>query len=252
MNWYEEKQEAKRERLEARAGRLRQEGNRRIHEATREGALPPMGEPIKVGHHSEKKHRAAIARSDMNMRKGVEAYNAADEAERRAAGVGNAGISSDDPEAVQKLLAKLTEAESDHANQKRWNTQFRKGGIQAMDAPPDVLQRVASVMRVCSYLREPFLLANSSANIRRIKQRIEHLNRNATRETKEETRTDGIRVVESAEINRLQIFFPGKPDADVRAKLKSFGFRWSPTEGAWQRQLSNGARWAAESVLGKS
>lgn len=48
-------------------------------------ALPPMGEPIKIGHHSEHRHRRAIARADTAMSKSVaadqEATTAADRAE---------------------------------------------------------------------------------------------------------------------------------------------------------------------------
>ena len=38
--------------------------------------------------------------------------------------------------------------------------------------------------------------------------------------------------------NRVQILFPGKPSDEIRARLKSNGFRWSPTAGAWQRMPS--------------
>jgi hypothetical protein len=44
------------------------------------------------------------------------------------------------------------------------------------------------------------------------------------------------------------MIFPGKPAAEERDKLKSYGFRWSPTEGAWQRHLSNAAKYAAETI----
>ena len=45
--------------------------------------------------------------------------------------------------------------------------------------------------------------------------------------------------------NRLQIIFDEKPDADTRTALKNEGFRWSPKEGAWQRQLNDNAIRAA-------
>lgn len=60
--------------------------------------------------------------------------------------------------------------------------------------------------------------------------------------------TDLFKVVENAEIMRLQIFFDEKPDADIRAILKSNGFKWAPSNGAWQRQLTVNARYALERV----
>jgi Domain of unknown function (DUF3560) len=46
--------------------------------------MPPMGEPIKVGHHSEGRHRAAIARVDRGMLAVSNAYAATKEAQARA------------------------------------------------------------------------------------------------------------------------------------------------------------------------
>ena len=46
-------------------------------------ALPPGGEPIKVGHHSEGRHRRAIDRAHHTMGRAVEAEHDAVEAERR-------------------------------------------------------------------------------------------------------------------------------------------------------------------------
>lgn len=40
------------------------------------------------------------------------------------------------------------------------------------------------------------------------------------------------------------------PDADTRDALKSNGFRWSPRNKAWQRQLTQNAEYAARRVLG--
>jgi len=54
---------------------------------------------------------------------------------------------------------------------------------------------------------------------------------------------------ENVEANRLQLLFPGKPDEETRKRLKRHGFRWAPSEGAWQRQLTNAARYAAQEVL---
>jgi len=48
---------------------------------------------------------------------------------------------------------------------------------------------------------------------------------------------------------RIQLTFPGKPDPAVRDVLKSNGFRWAPSAGAWQRHLNNAGRYAAKRVL---
>lgn len=52
--------------------------------------------------------------------------------------------------------------------------------------------------------------------------------------------------------NRLQIIFDDKPDADMRSELKSEGFRWAPSQGAWQRQLTDNAFRAIRRIKGLS
>lgn len=58
-----------------------------------------------------------------------------------------------------------------------------------------------------------------------------------------------VKVEEDPEAQRLRLHFPGKPSADIIAKLKQHGFRWAPSERAWQRQLTSSARYAAAYVL---
>ena len=47
---------------------------------------------------------------------------------------------------------------------------------------------------------------------------------------------------------RLQVIFDGKPNAEARQIMKSNGFRWSPSNSAWQRQLTDNARYAVKRV----
>ena len=60
---------------------------------------------------------------------------------------------------------------------------------------------------------------------------------------------DGLLVVENTDIMRIQIFFSYKPDADVRDILKAEGFCWAPSQGAWQRQLTENGRFAAKRAV---
>lgn len=60
---------------------------------------------------------------------------------------------------------------------------------------------------------------------------------------------EGGTVVKNFSEDRLQIIFPGKPDAETISKLKSNGFRWSPRFTAWQRQLTLNAYYACARVV---
>lgn len=60
---------------------------------------------------------------------------------------------------------------------------------------------------------------------------------------------NGVRIVLNKALDRVQIIFPDKPSADERAKLKREAFRWAPSTGAWQRQLTQNGVWAAERVI---
>ena len=64
-----------------------------------------------------------------------------------------------------------------------------------------------------------------------------------------ETERNGIKFVENADENRIQLIFDGKPPAAVRGILKSNGFRWSPYNTAWQRNLNAAGRHAASYAL---
>lgn len=60
---------------------------------------------------------------------------------------------------------------------------------------------------------------------------------------------NGVTVEEDPTDNRLRLHFDGKPGESMRAALKSRGFKWSPRNQAWQRQLTNNARMAARQIL---
>ena len=48
---------------------------------------------------------------------------------------------------------------------------------------------------------------------------------------------------------RVQLVFDGKPDNETRDLLKKNGFKWAPSQGAWQRQLNNAGKYAAHTVM---
>lgn len=75
-----------------------------------------LGEPIKVGHHSEKKHRALIERNFSRMEKSMEALSKAEEAERKAEYWKNKAneITLAMPESLEYFKAQLDKAKDYH------------------------------------------------------------------------------------------------------------------------------------------
>lgn len=45
---------------------------------------------------------------------------------------------------------------------------------------------------------------------------------------------NNIKIIDSEENNRIEIYFDGKPSEDIRKYLKSKAWKWSPSKGAWQ------------------
>lgn len=165
--------------------------------------------------------------------------------------VGTGGISSDDPQAVEKLEAKLAALEKHQEMMKAANAAIRmkdpaKGDAKLAElgyTPEDIAKLRAPDF--CGRIGYPaYALQNNNANIRRIRGRIAELKKR-TESTPEGWEFDGGRVVVNTAENRLQIIFDGKPNADVRTELKGEGFRWAPSQGAWQRQLTDNAMRAA-------
>ena len=68
----------------------------------------PLGQPILVGHHSEKRHRRDLKRIDEYFAKAKEHHDKAEYFRRRAAAAeSNVIIFSDDPDATEKLVDKI-------------------------------------------------------------------------------------------------------------------------------------------------
>lgn len=255
MNDYEQKRAARIERLRARADAHGAQVDARFATARQIGSAIPFGQPILVGHHSEGRHRRDLARIDANMRKGVEAQKTAEDLERRArAAETSTAVSSDDPDAVAKLRAKVEGLERGCERMKRANAMIRKGATAADLAAflgwPETTAAKLLAPDFAGRIGFPdYKLTNDRAELRRLRARIELLERRAIAAPPAPVERDGVRIEETD--NRVRIFFPSKPDETVRSALKSRGFRWSPSVGAWQRHASPGAWFDAKEVVGK-
>ena len=142
-------------------------------------------------------------------------------------GQNSSPIVAGDANAVDKLRAKLERLEAQHQQMKDENAAARKEGREAP--------------------HPRYAISNSRQNIASTKKRLEQLEAQKERGIQKRTVTildEEVTVVENTEIMRLQLIFDGKPADDVRAALKKNGFRWSPRNEAWQRQLTDNAQYA--------
>lgn len=172
----------------------------------------------------------------------------------------NRPISSDSASAIDDLKKKIAAAETLQDKMRRANVIYRSKAtddekVAKLMADVGLTERLARKGLEKDFAGRigfpDYALTNNSAEIRRLKARVEQLEKSRAQETTE-TRHGDVRIVDSVEDNRLQIHFPDKPSAAIISELKSRGFKWSPTSGAWQRFRSNQATYEAERIVQKA
>jgi Domain of unknown function (DUF3560) len=252
-NAYELRQEARRERLAAAAEKARREAAATLNGADAMASIIPFGQPILVGHYSEGRDRRFRARIDGKFRKGIALQKKAEELERRAESVGTAGVSSDDPEAIEKLREKVVKLEASQERMKSANKCVRKNdraGLVALRFNEKQIETLFTPDFAGRLGFPDYAITNNSSNIRRLKQRIEELEKRAQTPAMQTIVGDGWTMSEDADENRIIIRFDAKPSREMLAALRAGGFKWSPTRGAHVRMRSNGATYAAKRILG--
>jgi hypothetical protein len=160
-------------------------------------------------------------------------------------------IKSGDADAIERLEEKLKDLQEE---MKAANRAVRMKDTELGDAK---LVEIGYSQEQIHNLRQPdyigrigypdFELKNNNQNIHAVENRLKRL-KAAKERGPQERQCEFYRVVENAEIMRLQIFFDEKPEPEVREVLKKNGFKWAPSQSAWQRQLTSNARWALHSV----
>lgn len=114
--------------------------------------------------------------------------------------------------------------------------------LEALGLPTRTINEVMAEPQY-SFLKKGFQsyhLSNNLAKIKATEQAIKRHTAMATSDDKEFT-FDGGKVAVCNADERIRVFFDDIPDAETRTMLKKNGFKWSPTNNAWQRQLTPNA-----------
>lgn len=239
MNKFQEKQAAKVERYRQYAENARLRGRSMLARSDEMGACIPMGQPILVGHHSERADRRFRERMNNLVRSGFKELDKASHFEKRAESVESSrAIFSDDPEAMDKLDSKVERLEAYREEIKRINTEFRANGGKLELITMNEAMRAKCLQNMQIWGGGPFpayVLTNLGARIRTAKKRTDALSR---AEDFQGFEVNEIRV-ELTE-GQIQVHFPYKPNENTRKKLKThpISLKWSSYSRAWVRKYT--------------
>ena len=224
------------------AEKNKQKGDALYDHAKEMASAIPLGQPILVGHHSEKRDRNYRDKIHNTFGKAFEAMAKAKHYEQKAGTIAdNDAIFSDDPQALNKLREKLTQLQTSQEFMKAVNkcirNKDREGFLKLPHATLALWEELSKPDVMGDIGFAAYSLQNNNANISRIKKRIALLEKVTAKPTAKIV-INGVRLLQNVEANRVQLFFPSIPAKEVRKKLKQNGFRWCRSEGAWQRHLT--------------
>ncbi|MEY9772112.1 hypothetical protein ABIA14_004453 [Sinorhizobium fredii] len=172
-------------------------------------------------------------------------------------------IRSGDPSAMQRIVTRIEELALSIDRMKAANAIIRRmekdlateeDMVAAVAASTGLSPEVAArgIKLAPWQSRRGFGTTNNRAELRRLQRRLAALAKMRERGTQSEeveTSAGAVEIKENADMARIQLIFPDKPDEPTRRMLKANGFRWSPSQGAWQRHLNEAGRYAAQRVL---
>lgn len=172
-------------------------------------------------------------------------------------GIGSGPVDLADPHAREILTDQLQRLQKQLETGKEMNKWYRKHktlrGFPGMSEEA-AARNDAAIEKAPAFAQCPmpsFELSSLRGKIKRVQARLAELDKlqQMQENPSENEQHDGFQIVRNAEQNRLQLIFDGKPDEETRAALKANGFRWSPRNQAWQRQLTSNAKRAAKKIL---
>lgn len=163
-------------------------------------------------------------------------------------------IKSSDEDCIERLEYKLETLKALQEKMKSANVAIRKkdkeeGNLDllALGYSPDQIKELRTPDFGGRIGYPAYALQNNNQEIHRVEDRINSLKAIKDKGTIEEE-NEGYTYREDSESMRIQFIFDGKPGDEVRNILKQNGFRWAPSQGAWQRQLTRNGQWSADIV----
>ena len=211
---YHERREAKIERYTELAQKNEIKSAQLNEQARKMADVIPFGQPILVGHYSEKRDRNYRDRIWNTWGKAVETQKKAEYYARKAdSAQSNRAISSDNPDAITELKEKLAKREKYQEQIKQINAIIRKKKLTQEEKIMQIVdlgyqESTAQKLFVPDFAGRigfpAYEVTNNGADIRRLKERIATLEKQRDDVTREWEIGD-IQIVDSVEDNRVMI-----------------------------------------------
>jgi len=252
-----ERLERKLEKRQEWASNAAARSNQRYESARQATEGIPFGQPILIGHHSEKRHRNALKRQDNHMRKSCEESDKAKHHQGKAHGLADQldrTIFSDDDDAIQQLEEKVKGLEAERDRAKITNAAWRKAGKPKADnalgwakiaailgVEPESFTdlRLAQARDGCGRSPyPPYVGQNLSGNIKRCKDRIAQIKYKNEKAAKAE-QAGGVMLEHQTVMGKewTIVTFAEKPEYSLIKILKAAGFYWG--SGSWHGYSEN-------------
>lgn len=196
----------------------------------------PFGQPILIGHHSEKRHRAALHRAQTNATKAYEERQLAEHHRSKADGLEmqlDRTVFSDDPDAIEQLQAKVAALRAENDRDKAMNAHYRKHKtMKGHGTLSDERAAKLDADILATWDKRPvpqYRFSNRSATIRKAEERIKWITQQQARAQKAESSEGGFIIEGTGDY--IRVTFAEKPERSVLNALREAGYRWGG--GSW-------------------
>ena len=202
----------------------------------------PFGQPILVGHHSERRHRNVIKKAHAAMGRAVESHDMAAMHRSKAAGIQRTldrSIFSDDENAIEEIEKRIADREAQRKQNNAVNKIIRRKPKN--ECTPEKVEELAKIgirETTTAKLFSPdygrpgipsYVNANLGGNISSDRKRLESIKARQEKTKAAEESENGISIIEKN--GWCIVTFAEKPEYSVIKTLKAAGFRWS--QGSW-------------------
>ncbi len=240
----------RRERMEQRATKREEWAQKReasaraaFDTAHTMGEAIPFGQPILVGHHSEKRDRNYRARIGAKITRGVTDTRMAEHHAKKAQGIARQldhSVFSDDADAIERLRDRIAVREAERDRIKAFNASCRKGSPDESILTERERADIATTRRVVPYQLSTgggfprYVLTNIGAAIRKDKERIADIERR--QKLIEEAKSNGGVTVRAVD-DYCTLTFAEKPERKIIDALKAAEFHWGG--GSWHGRVAS-------------